>query len=133
MKKITEEDLKNDAALMKHFRGAAERDFIPDSEAGLITYFAAAQHCLDHADCPVALFVRMITSGLGIETISDESEDRAIRRLKKMRGDALNAGREETEELSFQHLQVEVEERIRRWKRNSRLDPASAWKREVEF
>lgn len=85
-RKITTEDLRDDAVLLLWFEAALKRDkpVVKDSESDLLNVFAAAEHALGRGKKPPALFATVVGKR-NWKVISAAEEARASDRIKRLR------------------------------------------------
>ena len=113
---ITTHDLRDDQTLLRLWRGACLAGHSRTTGPDLLTYFTCAEEALAAGEDPGALFVSLVR-GRGRDRLSGESEDRARRRLLRLKG--LPGGQGRTKESAIEEtdrLRAYVEDRVLAWR-----------------
>ena len=92
--KLTTEDLRHDAKLLDLFHAMTrlKNPVLKNCEADLLNVFCAAERALEHGDDPPALFVHIVRDRQW-QLITNEQEDRARQRLRRLRNPEREAER----------------------------------------
>lgn len=92
--KLTTEDLRHDAKSLDLFHAMTrlKNPVLKDCEADKLNVFCAAERALEHGDDPPALFVHIVREKQW-QLITNEQEDRARYRLRRLRNPEREAER----------------------------------------
>jgi hypothetical protein len=90
-----ESDLRNDGYLLAQHKAAVLRECVPDTDAGILQFFAAAEHCLHAQGIPDRVWLfRTIVTRSKWNLVTSEAQARARYRLDAMHtrrhGDSLD-------------------------------------------
>ncbi len=97
---LTKADLRNDGKLLAWFNAEKRRRNSAPKDHGfhLLDVFGAAERALEHGDDPPALFA-FIVNRKQWHLVTDGQEDRAVRRLRRMRNPIRDAQRQKHPDL----------------------------------